>query len=139
MLFADAILLDTSAVIALHCPSDQYHVVAKSFFSTTEQSLLVALNVTAHESYTRARYNSTFPAAIEIYDFLKGQQLFQLTFTPEHEQKARQLLEQFREHRVSFHDALCAVVMKQVGIYRVFTFDRHFYILGFEVLPGCVR
>jgi len=38
-----------------------------------------------------------------------------------------------------FHDALCASVMKREGIYRVFTFDKHFWSFGFEVLPGATQ
>jgi predicted nucleic acid-binding protein len=48
-------------------------------------------------------------------------------------------LERFKEHGLSFHDALVAAVMKRLGIYRAFAFDRHFWLFGFEVLPGRTR
>lgn len=138
-LLEGAILIDTSAVIALHCPSDAAHKAAEAFFQSTTGVLWVALNITAHESYTRARYNSSFKSAITVYDFLKGKSILQVSFDLKGEEEARKLLEKYSEHQISYHDALCAVVMKNTGIYRIFTFDHHFWIMGFEILPGWAK
>ncbi|HDO25522.1 MAG TPA: PIN domain-containing protein [Nitrospirae bacterium] len=135
-LLADAILVDTSAAIALHSNRDRFHVTANDFFQNTTGKLWVVLNVTKHETYTRARYDMGFRRAINLYDFLTGDPLYQLFFRPSDEDEARLLLERYQEHTLSFHDALCATVMKRFGIYRVFTFDSHFYTFGFEVFPG---
>ena len=135
-LYSDAILIDTSAAIALHCPSDAAHRVANEFFHNSKGVLWVALNATAHESYTRTRYDNSFRSAITVYDFLKGNEIFQMTFDCQDEIQTRALLEKYSEHQISYHDALCAVIMKKAGIYRTFSFDHHFWIMGFEILPG---
>ncbi len=135
-LLADAILVDTSAAIALDNNNDRFHATAKDFFQNTTDKLWVVLNATEHETYTRVRYDMGFRRAINLYDFLKGDALYQLFFRSSDEDEARLVLERYQEHTLSFHDALCATVMKRFGIYRVFTFDSHFYTFGFEVFPG---
>jgi predicted nucleic acid-binding protein len=132
---AEAVLIDTSAVIALHDNQDQYHRLARTFFDATTDVTWVTLNATAHEAYTRARYSSGFHRALTVYDFLTAEPCYHVTFRQEDEIQARNILQRYSEHDMSFHDALCAAVMKRVGIYRAFTFDRHFLYFGFEVLP----
>jgi predicted nucleic acid-binding protein len=94
--------------------------------------------VTAHETYTRARYLLGFDAALQAHDLLRGKEIVPVLFTEYDEAQARLTLEKYREHKLSFHDALLACVMKRVGVYKVFSFDRDFYILGFEILPGTI-
>jgi uncharacterized protein len=138
-LFADAILIDASAAVALANEGDQFHSTATEYFKATEGILWVVLNVTTHEAYTRVRYDVGFEIAKLSYDFLRSDPIYQLDFTNEDEKKARSLLEKYQEHSISFHDALCATVMNRFGVYKAFTFDHHFYCFGFEVLPGYVR
>ena len=136
LLYSDAILIDTSAALALHCPSDSYHQIANEFFQNSTGVLWVALNVTAHESYTRTRYDKSFRSAMKVYDFLQGNKILQMTFDCQDDVQAKILLEKYSEHKISYHDALCAVIMKKAGIYRIFSFDHHFWIMGFEIQPG---
>ena len=97
------------------------------------------MNCTKHETYTRARYDLDYNIAIRLYDYLSCEPLYQIFFNKSDEYEARNLLERYSDHKISFHDALCATVMKKFGIYKTFTFDRHFYIFGFEVYPGIYR
>ncbi|MGH2396796.1 MAG: type II toxin-antitoxin system VapC family toxin [bacterium] len=129
-------LIDTSAVLALHDPSEQFHRYARSLFSSQHGLVWAVLDATSHECFTRARYRSTFRAAMDHYSFLRDSEFKLLRFSAEDEIGARDLLERYSKHSLSFHDALCAAVMKRIGIYRVFTFDRDFAVLGFEILPG---
>lgn len=135
-IYNNAILIDTSAVIALKDSKDRYHKHANIFFESTEISLWVVLNETTHESYTRARYDFDFEKAIEVHNFLTDDAIMQIAFNKNDEKLTIKMLEKYAEHSISFHDALCAVVMKKVGIYKVFTFDKHFWTFGFEVVPG---
>lgn len=133
---AEALFIDSSAAIALKDPSDQFHSDARHFFESTGNVLWVILNATAHEAFTRARYNIGFHDAITLYDFLKGGAHYQLDFVSDDEREARRLLIKYSDHRLSFHDVLCAAVMKRVGIYKAFAFDHHFYYFGFQIFPG---
>lgn len=135
----EAILIDTSAVVAMADPRDQFHDAAQCFFESTTGVVWAALNATAHETYTRARYAFGFDRAIELYDFMTGEPLVTIPFNAEDESAAREHLARFSDHKLSFHDALFAAVMKRIGIYRAFSFDYHFCLFGFEVLPGPTR
>lgn len=134
--YANAALIDTSAVVALHDPEEQFHKAAKRFYSSERNIEWATLDVTSHECFTLIRYKRTFQAAMEHYSFLRNAAVKLLSFKAEDELSACTLLRKYSEHSLSFHDALCAVVMKRIGIYQVFTFDRHFAILGFQTLPG---
>lgn len=129
-------LIDTSAVLALHDPAEQFHADATRLFSSQHGLIWAVLDATSHECFTRARYRGTFRAAIEHYTFLRDSDFRLLRYEAEDEAAALDLLERYSEHSLSFHDALCAAVMKRVGMYRVFTFDRDFSVLGFESLPA---
>ena len=130
------IAIDTSAVIALLNPKDQFHDQARQFFKSAEGLTWLALNVTTHELFTRVRYDDGLLTALTRYDFMRGGDFRLLKFDTNDEISARGLLEKYGDQKLSFHDALCAVVMLREGIFKIFSFDRDFWVLGFEVLPG---
>ena len=138
-IYNNAILIDTSAIIALEDPDDPHHKVANLYFQSVQNFLWVILNATTHESYTRIRYDFDFKTAIQTYDFLTNEPILQIRFKQKDELRTKALLEKYSEHSISFHDALCAVIMKKVGIGKVFTFDKHFWVFGFEVVPGYTK
>jgi predicted nucleic acid-binding protein len=132
----NAILIDTSAIIALHNTEDQFHSSAKKFFEEKSNDILwVVINSTKHESYTRFRYDFSFDKAISVYDFLSDDLICQIRFTENDEAETLKLLKKYKSEKLSFHDALCASIMMRIGIYRVFTFDSDFLYFGFDILP----
>ena len=139
VVYRDAVLVDTSAVIALMDANDQYHQQAQLYFGASAGVRWVALNITSHEAFTRSRYARGLGAALTSYDFLRSAPLTVVTFSADDEVAARELLARYHDQVLSFHDALCAVVMRRLGMYRVFTFDRDFWALGFSVEPGVTR
>ena len=128
-------LVDTSAVIALHDPNDRFHASARAFLENTHLRL-VALNVTAHEGFTRGRYGHGLDRGLAHFDFLRSSRLDCICFTKSDEVAAYSMLVQYADQRLSFHDALCGAVMLRQGIYKVFAFDKDFFTFGFELLPG---
>ena len=133
---SNAVLIDTSAIIALNDPKDQYHNSAVDFFKTRINTVQwVVLNATKHETFTAARYSYNFEKAIKIYEYLSNEEICQLSFKEIDEQESLNLLKKYKDEKLSFHDALCASIMMRVGLYRVFTFDHHFTVIGFDVFP----
>jgi uncharacterized protein len=135
--FDDAAVIDTSAALALHDPRDQFHKLAIQQFTQQIKDLFwVVFDVTTHETYTRARYWQSFQAAMEHYNFLRQDTFRLIRFSPNDERDAERLLAKYAEHALSYHDALCAAMMLRLGIYKIFSFDSDFRILGFQVIPG---
>lgn len=136
ILYDQVALIDTSAVIALLDPHDRFHQPARQFFDDASEMVWFTANITAHEAFTRVRYDYSLDKAIAHFDYLRGRDFRVLAFDATDERAARDLARKYDDQTFSFHDVLCAVVMLRAGIYKVFTFDRDFWILGFEVLPG---
>ena len=129
----DLVLIDTSAAIALRDPRETLHTRATLFFE--EASLdWATVNLTAHETFTRLRYGSDVNAGLGGFDFLRTG-VTVIDFQMNDETRARSILTKYADHKISYHDAICAAIMLRSGIYKVFTFDRDFLILGFSVLP----
>lgn len=127
--------VDTSAVVALHDPKHRFHVEARAFLKNTELGL-VALNVTAHEAFTRGRYDHGLARGREHFDFLRSSMSKRVGFTDSDEEVAYSMLVRYADQRLSFHDALCGAVMLREGIYKVFAFDKDFFTFGFQLVPG---
>ena len=127
-------LIDTSAVIALFDKREEQHKRAKLFY---EECLLdwAAVDLTAHETFTRLRSRTDVSRGFEGFDFLRAE-LTVIDFKRDDEARARSILTKYADHNISYHDALCAALMLRNGIYKIFTFDKDFSILGFEVIPG---
>ena len=137
VLYRDAALVDTSAVFALFDETDQLHDEARRFFQTNKLGLAwYAIDTTAHESYTRVRYDLSRSKAVNAYSLLRGFCIQVVRHVPDDEEHAWLLLERYAEHALSFQDALCAAVMRRIGVFKVFTFDHDFWTMGFEVIPG---
>ena len=91
--------------------------------------------VRKHETYTTVRYSHNFEKAIGIYEYLSKEEIYQLRFKEIDEQETLNLLKKYKDEKLSYHDALCASIMMRVGLFRVFSFDNHFTVFGFDVFP----
>jgi uncharacterized protein len=127
-------LIDTSAVIALLDEREALHEKARLFFEECPLDW-ASLDLTAHETFTRLRARTDVPRGFDGFAFLRTD-LTVLDFRREDEVRVKSILEKYADHKISYHDALCAAVMLRSGIYKVFTFDRDFTVLGFQTIPG---
>jgi predicted nucleic acid-binding protein len=137
VLYDHAALLDTAAVFALLDERDALHVQATQFFEANRGALAwYAVDTTAHESYTRVRYDLTREKAFAAYALLRATDVRLVRFSVTDEEQAFAILQRYADQVLSFQDALCAAVMRRMGIFKVFTFDSDFWTMGFQVIPG---
>lgn len=127
-------LIDTSAALALLDDREGLHTKAKLFFDHCSLDW-ASLDLTAHETFTRLRSRTNVSRGFEGFDFLRREPTV-LRFREDDEVRARSILTKYADHEISFHDAICAAVMLRSGIYKIFTFDRDFLILGFHIVPN---
>ena len=130
------ILIDTSAIIAILCKEDRYHVKAKkTWFELLENDEILHIN------------NYILLEAISLIQRRHGMDIlraFQNSMVPllnvewireeEHTQAMSALLIANRR-RLSMVDYTSFEIIQRLGIQKVFTFDDHFSEQGFEVLP----
>jgi predicted nucleic acid-binding protein len=129
------VFVDTSAVLALLVPTDRAHSEASAIFERLgrAQAPLVTTSYVLVETYallgrrlglaTVERFRADFAPLLEV------------TWIGEdvHE-RALDLLAQRRKRQLSLVDATSFVVIADLGIERVFAFDRHFTAEGLPVL-----
>jgi uncharacterized protein len=127
-------LIDTSAVIALLDDREALHTDARHFLEDCPLDW-ASVDLTAHETFTRLRARTDVVRGFRGFDFLRTD-LTVINFLRDDELRARSILEKYADHSISYHDAACAAVMLRSGIYKIFTFDRDFLILGFQIIPG---
>ena len=140
VVYDGAALLDTAAIYSLFDETDRLHAAAREFFTANlTTTVWFAVNTTSHECYTRIRYDLSHAKALAAFGLLRGVPIKTLPFEDADEANALQILRKYDDQALSFQDALCAAVMKRVGIYKVFTFDADFWTMGFQVIPGTTR
>lgn len=137
------IFVDTSAWIMLINKDETYHQAAVEIYNEIFKATLIISNLVVGETYTWLRKKAGYNKALVFLRAIEEKnELNQLTIIysePVLEIQAVQLLEKYREHEFSFADAVSFCVMQNLGIKQAFTYDRHFFIAGFDIvndLPG---
>lgn len=132
------VFVDTSAWVALLNKSDQYFQNAIKVYSDLADVKLFVSNFVVGETYTWLRNKVSYKTA---YSFLKStykkSELSQAEIIyadSSLEQSALHLLERYKDHRISFTDALSFSVMDKLKISDAFAYDSHFLIAGFNVI-----
>ena len=132
------IFIDTGAFLARHLSKDQYHTRAAEFWDVIRRrnETCATSNFVLDETLTllgrRAGYSFAAKRARNIYT---SQSLMILRPDNKDELKAIDFFEKYSDHRLSFTDCVSIVLMQKSNIKRVFSFDHHFQVLGFQLFP----
>lgn len=132
------IYIDTGAFLARHLSKDQYHLQANAFWESVHKKneACVTSNFVLDETFTllgrRAGYNFAAQRARNIY---ASESLRILRPTGKEELTAIDFFEKYSDQRLSFTDCVSFVLMQSKKIKRIFTFDHHFQLAGFQIYP----
>jgi uncharacterized protein len=130
-----AVLVDTSAVLALLVPTDVHHKRAERAFTqlAADEARLITTSYTLVECYALigrrlgldalARFREEFAPLLEVV----------WVGSDEHE-RGLDLLEQSRSGKLSLVDTVSFVVARDHDVERVFAFDPHFTKAGFTAV-----
>lgn len=131
------LLIDTSALHALNYVRDDNHLKAVAYFKAmagrvrpilTEWVFVETMNL------TKARLGPAH--AIDFGRQLKVSKAFYpLILTDLDKQRTWEIFEQYHDKAWSYVDCSLLAVAQRLMLRRVFTFDRHFYQMGLEVVP----
>lgn len=130
--------LDTGYIIALETADDQYHQDALKHWQSLSSSLprLVTTSFILDEVVTFFNSRSQHEKAVEVGNRLMVSPSVQFVHVDEalfHE--GWKYFEQHTDKEYSLTDCISFVLMKQLGIETVLTFDRHFIQAGFQKAP----
>ena len=130
------VFVDTSAWIMLLNQSELKHREAVEIYNDLQGHLIYVSNLVIGETYTWLRRKSSFQVA---YDFVKSverkeelKQVKVVYSNRELEQQAIHLLNRYADHRFSYVDAVSICMIRNQGLNKVFSYDRHFTLAGVE-------
>lgn len=135
------IFVDTGAWLGRLHPRDQYHRLASDTWReiALHEEPCSTSSLVLTELFTllgrRVGHGAAAQRAREIY---RSDAMEVLRPTEDDEMKALAYFEKFADQAVGFTDCVSFALMRRHRIQRVFTFDRHFALAGFEAVPGHV-
>lgn len=133
------IFIDTGAFLARFVQRDQYNAPCIQAWDELQRSRVqcVTSNFVLDETFTLlARRTDYAFAAQRARNLLGSRELRILRPSQEEERAALDWFEKFADQRVSFTDCVSFVLLRRNRIDRVFGFDRHFALAGFELWPS---
>jgi len=133
------IFVDTSAWIMLLNRSEKCHSDAAAIYNSLGNVTLLITSYIISETYTWLRKKNGFDAAYSFLESMKRKvELNQmvLVYADESlENEAFNLLDKFKDHKLSHADAVSISTMKRFGVKDVFAYDNHFTIAGMTIMP----
>lgn len=126
------VFLDTGSWIALGVENDKNHSPAKEYFKELmkKRAIMYTSDYVLVEAYTRLIYDVHLKAAQKLNERIRAavekRQLSVLEIGQIERDKAWRYLEKFSGHELSFTDATVVVNFEELGLDKIFTFDRHF-------------
>ncbi|MBD3422066.1 MAG: PIN domain-containing protein [Chitinivibrionales bacterium] len=133
----DYIFIDTAAYVALLNRKDQYHLqaVTKSEELLKNKTRFITSTHVFAETVTRILRRVSHSKATEAGDIIRNDAATGIV-TPDNEiiDQAWHTFLKYDDQQLSFVDCISFAMMTQLKISRVFTFDKHFRIMGFDII-----
>jgi predicted nucleic acid-binding protein len=134
-----AILLDTGAVEAIVDPKDQYHQPAVQCRAVLLELAcpLYITTLTIAETHRRLLYKPHLGhrQALNFLEDIYSGSTNIVRSLGEDELRAKEYVSRFADQKLTFTDTVNMAVMRRIGLRKVFSFDWHFRLLGFQVVP----
>jgi len=125
------VFVDTGAWLALEVRNDKYHLEAKNYFEKAKRNrvLLFTNEYVLVETYTRFIYDFGLESARKFDTWIQEGVGSSLTIIEEdlrERKRAWEILEKYKDHDLSFTDAVIVANYFDYNLDQVFTFDGHF-------------
>ena len=131
------VFVDTGAWIALAVKNDNYHMQALQIATDlkSHNTLLMTSDYVLDETVTWLRYNVGHSAATDFIMHILSSKVTEILYVDEIIfRKTTLLFKKYRDQKFSLTDCSSFVLMQQHRIKQAFTFDTHFFTVGFEIL-----
>jgi len=137
-----AVLFDTSALEAIADPRDQYHEAAAQCLAGLRELAypFYVTTLTIAEAHRRLLYKPRL-GILPALHFLEGMYDGSTNIVrplEEDDLQAMEYIRRFKDQKLTFYDTVSMAVMNRLGLRKIFSFDWHFTLLGFQVIPPLV-
>ncbi len=130
------IFIDTGAFLARWLTQDSQHQAALRVWETLEEVSLYTSNHVLDETLTLLARRASYGFAAERAELLFASENLEILYAArEDEERALPLFRKFADQQVTFTDCVSFVLMRRYRIPTAFTFDRHFRLAGWKVIP----
>jgi predicted nucleic acid-binding protein len=133
------VFVDTGAFLAKFLSHDQFHQDACASWKVLERKRdkIITSNFILDETFTLLARKSYHEFALEKARLIYASNVIHiLRPTQETEINALLFFKKYADQKISYTDCISFQLMKEHHIKKVFTFDQHFYLAGFEMIPG---
>ncbi len=133
----NTVFVDTGAWFALADKSDRFHHQSVSIYPILLKSRsLITTNLVIAETYNLIHRALGHRAAIVFLENIAASpRIINVYSDRASEEAAQEILQKYDDQDFSYTDAVSFSIMKQYKISDAFSFDRHFSIAGFTILP----
>ncbi len=134
----NTLFVDTGAWFALADKSDQHHSRAVKIYPKLLSSChhLTTTNLVIGETYILICHAIGHQQAIRFLQSIAASpRVIKIYSDSALEEAAENILRKYQDQAFSYTDAVSFAVMKQYGIIQALSFDRHFVIAGFTLIP----
>jgi len=98
--------------------------------------MLLTTDYVCNETLTTLRFRLGLDAAEKWWTQVEGSSRLRFeTVDLSRAERARSIFFRYRDKDFSFTDCTSFVVMKELRIRKVLTLDKHFFQMGFDILP----
>ena len=138
-IYERAVLLDTCALEAIADPRDQYHKEAARCLAELKELaypfyVTIPTIVETHRRLLYKPYLGILPALRFLESIYDGSTNI-IRPLEEDEMQAMKYIKRFEDQELTFTDTISMAVMNRLGLRKIFSFDWHFTLLGFQVIP----
>jgi predicted nucleic acid-binding protein len=130
------VFVDTNAFGALALDGDAYHAraLAATRQLATDRARLLTTNFVVAETHALVLACAGIDPALRMLRRIEQTVEAIVRVTEEDEQRARAIVEHYRDKDFTLTDATSFAVMERLAMRQAFTFDRHFVQFGFELV-----
>jgi len=132
------LFVDTSAWAAIYDPSDRWHRAAQDALhgSVHARVTFVTTDYVLDETLTLLLVHAGRPQALQFGEVvLQSRNVELVHIDPATWDRAWQMFRRYDDKQWAFTDCTSFVVMRQRGLQRAFSYDRHFEQAGFLLWP----
>jgi predicted nucleic acid-binding protein len=128
--------IDTGPFLARWLPRDEHHRAALAAWEKLSGRALYTSSHVVDETITTLGRKASYAFAADRAESIFASTALEILYANrEDELEALRLFRKYADQEVSFTDSISFALMRRYKIQTAFTFDRHFRLAGWKIVP----